>query len=202
MAASFESMTAGRGGHLGAVGLLDFFSGRRYNLPMLTGLVVFTLLAAGGEVVDHSPTHFIIRSSFRVSAPAEKAYEALVEDVAQWWHPDHTWSGDPENLSIAAQAGGCFCEKLEDGGSVKHMEVVYVERRKMLRMSGGLGPLQELPVAGVMIFSFDEDELGTEINLEYKVSGHYEDGLHSLAPAVDQVLTLQLSRLGAFIEGN
>ena len=167
-------------------------------IPLLIWLGV---LGGPSEILDSSETHFRLRTSFRVSATADKAYEALVEDVDKWWHPDHTYSGDSEKLSIEARAGGCFCEQLEDGGSVRHLEVVYVEPRHMIRLTGGLGPLQELAAAGMMAISFDEDELGTEITLEYKVSGHYEDGMDSLAPAVNEVLSIQLSRLGAYIEG-
>ena len=76
-----------------------------------------------------------------------------------------------------------------------------MEPRKLIRMTGGLGPLQELPVAGMMAVTLDEDELGTEITLEYKVSGHYEEGMDSLAAAVNEVLSIQVSRLGTYIEG-
>ena len=42
---------------------------------------------------------------------------------------------------------------------------------------------------------------GTEIALEYRVSGHGSEGLDSLAPEIDSVLKTQLARLGAHVEG-
>ena len=42
-----------------------------------------------------------------------------------WWDPSHTWSGSAKNLTFEPKAGGCFCEKLADGGSVQHGRVIY-----------------------------------------------------------------------------
>ena len=167
-------------------------------------MVAFTLLlmfAGVGEVVDSSKSGFTVRNTFQVSAPAEKVFEKLVDDVGKWWDPAHTWSGESKNLSIEARAGGCFCEKLEDGGSVEHLTVVYVDKGKTLRMRGALGPLQEMGVTGAATFSFVESSAGTEIVLEYRVTGYSPEGLDTLAPVVDEVLRLQLGRLGAYVEG-
>ena len=68
-------------------------------------------------------------------------YNSIVDDVGLWWDSSHTFSGNAENLSIDDKAGGCFCENLENGGSVRHLEVVFVDPGKTLRMIGGLGPL-------------------------------------------------------------
>lgn len=168
---------------------------------MLTSMLFLMVAGVGAEVVDGSATHFVVRNTFRVSASAENAYKALVEDVDKWWHPDHTWSGNPKKLSIDEEAGGCFCEELEHGGSVEHMRVIHVDRGKLFRMSGALGPLQEMAVAGTLTFTFEESDAGTEIVLEYRVFGHHAEGVEALAPAVDEVLKLQLSRLGAYVEG-
>ena len=165
---------------------------------MLT-LALLTLLS--GEVVVASETSFTVRNTFQVSAKAEKVFEALVDDVDQWWDPAHTRSGESKRLSIEAKAGGCFCEELEDGGSVQHLEVIYVDKSKLLRMKGGLGSLQEMAVAGVLTFLFTDTGAGTEIALEYRVSGHGSEGLDSLAPEIDSVLKTQLARLGAHVEG-
>ena len=39
-------------------------------------------------------------------------------------------------------AGGCFCERLKDGGSVQLLQVVYAAPGEGLRLRGALGPLQ------------------------------------------------------------
>jgi len=158
-------------------------------------------LAGAPEVLDSAESGFTVRSTFQVSASAEKVFEKLVDDVGKWWDPAHTWSGKSENLSIEAKAGGCFCEKLDGGGSVEHLTVVYADKGKTLRMRGALGPLQEMAVTGTLTFSFVESESGTTIVLDYRVSGYSPEGLEALAPVVDEVLRSQLGRLGAYVEG-
>ncbi len=164
-------------------------------------LTLALLILLSGEVVESSETSFTVRNTFQVSATTKKVFEVLVDDVDQWWDAEHTWSGESKRLSIEAKAGGCFCEELEDGGSVQHLEVIYVDKGKILRMRGGLGPLQEMAVAGVLTFLLTDTGAGTEIVLEYRVSGHGSEGLDSLAPDIDSVLKTQLARLGAHVEG-
>ena len=45
------------------------------------------------------------------------------------------------NLSLDAAPGGCFCERLPNGGGVEHMRVTYVEPGKRIVLTGSLGPL-------------------------------------------------------------
>ena len=52
--------------------------------------------------------------------------------------------------------GGCFCEAFPDGGGVEHLRVVHVAPDRMLRLSGGLGPLQAFGVAGSLTWKLEE----------------------------------------------
>lgn len=168
--------------------------------------ILFALgLAAGagtGEVLDASKTGFTSNNSAQVSLPPDTVYRVLVDDVGRWWNADHTYSGDSANLSIAARAGGCFCETLADGGSVQHMEVVYAEPGSSLRLRGGLGPLQAMAVAGAMTFALEANETGTRITLTYVVGGYSPatGGLGSLAEAVDSVVGAQLQSLTNYLD--
>jgi hypothetical protein len=69
-----------------------------------------------------------------------------------------------------------------------------------LRLQAWLGPLQELPVSGVLTFATGRREDATRLRLTYRVAGAPEAGLDKLAPAVDAVLGEQARRLKAFIE--
>ena len=86
-----------------------------------------------------------------IQASPENVYAALTGKVGSWWNPEHTYSHDSRNLSIDARPGGCFCEKLDNGGGVEHMKVVLAWPGRMLRMTGALGPLQGSGLAGSMI---------------------------------------------------
>ncbi len=152
------------------------------------------------EVVDSAETGFTVKNMIVVKTDSGNVFRSLVKDIDQWWSPDHTFSGKSENLRIDAKAGGCFCEKLDGGGSVRHMEVVFVKPGKMLRMTGALGPLQSLGVSGSMTFLLYSTSEGTAVELTYSVGGYVPGGLQNWASPVDQVLILQLTRLKNFIE--
>jgi uncharacterized protein YndB with AHSA1/START domain len=167
-------------------------------------LLALGLLLAGSpsvfaDVVDSSPAGFTVKVVVDVAAPSERAYQALTERIGSWWDKDHTWSGNAANLSIDAKAGGCFCERLANGG-VTHMTVIYAEPGKLLRLSGGLGPLQDLAVTGVMAWAFTEAAGKTTIQVTYKVGGYAPGaGVGALAAPVDGVLTAQVRRLAQFV---
>jgi uncharacterized protein YndB with AHSA1/START domain len=156
--------------------------------------------AAHAEVVDSAADGFTVRNTAVISAPADRVYRAAVKEVGDWWHPDHTFSGDSANLRIEARAHGCFCEKLEKGGEVRHLTVVAAQPGMMLRMTGGLGPLQGLAVTGTLTLSFAEEEGKTTVELTYTVAGYRPGGMAEWAGAVDDVLREQLERLQRHVE--
>src|SRR5690606_21620464 len=121
-------------------------------------------------------------------------WDALVDDVGQWWPADHTWWGDAARLSIRAEAGGCFCE-IDGARQAQHMTISFVEPGKLLRMSGGLGPLQGMGVHGVLEWRLSEENDGTRIVLWYRVGGYTPQDLSTIAPVVDRVQALQLGGL-------
>lgn len=156
--------------------------------------------AARSEVVARSASGFQSTTSVWVSRPARDAYERAVGAVGRWWDPAHTYSGDAANLTLQASAGGCFCETLPGGGSVQHLEVAYVQPGAAIRLLGGLGPLQEIGAGGALTWKFETIDGRTRLTWTYRVTGMEADDAAKLAGPVDQVLGLQLSRLGRFID--
>ncbi len=130
--------------------------------------------------------------------PSE-VYVALTRDVSLWWDANHSFSGEARNFYMEARAGGCFCERLAGGGSVRHMEVLQAKPSEFLRLGGGLGPLQREAVNGAMDFVLEPTESGTRISYRYAVGGYLPQGLDKWADAVDQVQLGQLERLKAFL---
>ena len=120
---------------------------------VLAGVLAALPCAAVAEVKSASADGFLIEHRFTIAAPAAKAWESLLHPE-RWWPADHTWSGKRENLSLAADIGGCFCERW-DGNSVEHGRVILVMPGKMLRLDAALGPLQEMAVSGVITVSLE-----------------------------------------------
>ena len=100
---------------------------------------------------------------------------------------------------IETKAGGCFCEVSGDK-SAEHMRISFVEPQKLLRMTGGLGPLQGMGMYGSMDWKFSEESGVTTVILKYKVSGYSPDGFEQLAPIVAKVQGLQLEGLKTFLD--
>lgn len=170
------------------------------KMIILSALSLFGLSNAHSEVVDSSAVGFTVRDTMVVAATPDKVYHDLAAEVGKWWSSDHTFSGNSRNLSIEDKAGGCFCEKLENGGSVRHLTVVFAEPGKYLRMIGGLGPLQAMAVIGSLTWSLAQAQKGTRVELTYTVGGYTPGGLQHLAPIVDRVLLEQFQRLKRYVE--
>lgn len=160
--------------------------------------------AAQAEVTAKSDDGFAISLSVETAATKDQAWRELLTP-SHWWSPAHTWSGDAANLYNDGQATGCFCEKLprpkdapegQRMGSVEHMHVIYADPQTgLLRMTGGLGPLQSEPVRGLLTVTLKPGAGGTRIELTYRVAGFVTMKGAELAPLVDKVLAEQLSRL-------
>lgn len=168
---------------------------------MRTGLFFAMLVTCGAvhsEVIDSAPQGFTVRHRAQVAAAPSVAWAALT-DIARWWEPQHTYSNDARNLSLQPMVGGCFCEKLGLYGGIEHMRVLYAEPVKHLRLEGALGPLQELAVTGRMTWDIAELAGATQITMTYAVGGHAGRPVSDLAAVVDEVVGVQVERLGRFI---
>ncbi len=154
------------------------------------------------SVADSTVNGFTVKFEQVIQVLPDSLFVIITRDVSKWWNPEHTFSGKASNLSIEPRANGCFCEKLGNGGSVRHMEVVFALPGKTLRLEGGLGPLQMFGVAGSMTFSLKPDgKNGTKLILQYSVGGYIPGGAQKWSVLVDHMLGEQLTRLKNFVEG-
>ena len=167
-------------------------------LAALLGCVAWTAVHA--EITDAEANGFTVKHAVTISADRASVYAAAVDRIGDWWSSDHTFSGNAANLYIETGTPGCFCETLGEGAGLVHMAVTFVNPGVMLRLTGGLGPLGLLGVAGNMTWEFDAAEDGTVMTLQYAVGGYMPGGLDAFAEAVDGVLVEQMTRLKAFIE--
>ncbi|MFK8051501.1 MAG: ATPase [Woeseiaceae bacterium] len=165
---------------------------------VLFGLGLSRPVAA--EVSDAAENGFVVRHQLQIVAPVETAWRMFVGHIGEWWDSGHTYSGDASNLFIEARPLGCFCERLSDSDAVVHLTVTVIRENKLLRLTGGLGPLGLMGVDGNMTLSFSGDESVTNVAMQYQVGGYSPDGLDSIAPAVDQMLGSQLARYVRFVE--
>ena len=145
-----------------------------------------------------SPAGFLVTQRHEVHASAQQVFEAIGR-IGQWWNDAHTYSGHAANLSLDLVGGGCFCEKW-DGNSVQHAQVIQVRRGAVVRMQGGLGPLQPLPVNAVLTFAIATVADKTQLTVTYAVAGNADAALDKLAGPVDSVIGDATDRLVAYVE--
>lgn len=168
-----------------------------------SALVFFALLAshaAFAEVVDSAAGGFSLRHSIEIAAPRADVWNAAIDDVGAWWSDDHTISGDAGRMRIEERPQGCFCETLGTNSGIVHMTVTFVNPTVVLRLSGGLGPLGLMGVAGNMTWEFEDTGTGTMLTWRYAVGGYLPQGLDQVAPAVDGVLVEQMNALKRHVE--
>lgn len=163
------------------------------------GLAVLSAPAAA-EVAASSEAGFVLHNEAVVAASPDTAFAALAQP-GDWWSSEHSYSGDAANMTLEARAGGCFCERIpEGGGSVEHMRVVYFDPRvRALRLRGALGPLQGEALTGTLTMTVEPAGTGSKIAWDYVVGGYARFPLKDFAPAVDGVVAEQLNRLAALL---
>lgn len=153
---------------------------------------------AAAEIVSSSANALHIRHVVQVVMPTQTAYSAFT-NVSAWWDNEHTYSGDAANMSLAATAGGCFCERVpKTGGSVEHMRIAFVEPGARIVMTGSLGPLLYEATSGVLDVKVERIAGGSRVTLDYKVAGFAGSNAATLAPLIDSVLGDQIKRFRAF----
>jgi uncharacterized protein YndB with AHSA1/START domain len=173
---------------------------KRSNVVIVAILFMIFAAPLRGEVVESTAAGFLVRNTATIAAPPAKVYTALTDGIGGWWDPAHTFSHDAHNLSVDARPGGCFCERLPDGGGVQHMTVVYASPGKLLRLAGAIGPLQEAALAGTMTWNLQQAGGGTTVEMTYTVGGFRAGGFRDIPAVVDGVLRGQLARLKALVE--
>ena len=170
----------------------------RWLIAALT-LPPVMLASAHAAVIEANASGFTLENTIHVPTDADATWHALVNDVGRWWPRDHTWWGEASSLTIEPRAGGCFCER-NGRQQALHMLVTFTDPGKLLRMTGGLGPLQGMGLHGALEFRFAPAEGGgTTITMFYRAGGYTPDDLSQFAPIVDQVQAQQLGALGTYL---
>lgn len=176
----------------------------RIFIACAAGCLAFTP-PAFAEVKTSSDSGFNVVHIASVKASTEDIWKRLIAPK-DWWNKSHSWSGSTDGFYIDAQANGCFCElfqekgsdgKVKTVGSVEHMRVIFAQPGKVLRMQGGLGPLQSEAVTGTLTVAMEPSKDGqtTKISFSYVVGGYMRYKVSEIAPAVDTVLGDQFQRL-------
>lgn len=161
---------------------------------LCTVLLAALATPAAAEVRFSAPSGFEIEHRFETALSPQRFYP-LLANIGSWWSDAHTYSGKAANLSLSPQPGGCWCEKLPEGGGIEHMRVVQAQPGRKLVLTGSLGPLITEATTGVMTWSVEPKGSGSAFVLNYRVAGFYKGDGARLAKVVDQVLAAQVKSI-------
>lgn len=160
------------------------------------GFALLLAAPASAELTEAAPDHFVSRSEAVVTLPPDRVWAALI-DWPAWWDKAHTYSGSAAALHLEPRSGGPLQERWA-GGSTLHATVLTAMPPRLLRLSGGFGPLQSLPVTAVVDFALRPEGAGTKVTMIYRVSGAPAWKLDTLAAPVDAVMSAGFARLVRF----
>ena len=167
------------------------------RLALLCAIGTIAVLGSGkvrAEVTAVSANGVTSTHTHTLPLPPEEAWALLTDGLNRWWDASHSYGAVAENLSLDiganGLAGGCLCERLDDGGWVEHLRVIFVQPGKTVRLQGALGPLVDMGLHGVMRWTLvpaEGEPSSSVFTSRYMVTGHLEGGFEQLAPVVDQV---------------
>ena len=162
---------------------------------MMRAAAISMLIAApaSAAVISSAPDGFVSQNETLVPLPPAAVWAALTNWTA-WWDPAHSYSGKPGTLTLDARAGGALLETWP-GGSTLHATVVNAMPPTLLRLHGGFGPLQSLPVTAVLDFTLKAEGGATRLTMTYRVAGSATSKLGTLAAPVDAVMSAGFARL-------
>ena len=168
--------------------------------PIFAALTVFLFAqsTSQAEIVSSSNDHFKLEMQAKSTLSSKEVWDRLIAP-SEWWHADHTYSGDAKNLTLNLTAGGLWREDWASG-SVAHGRVLLAEPPRLLRLDAPFGPLQELAVESVWTITIAPDEAGSIVKFEFVANGSTQSDLEALAPTVDFVKSEALKNLVALRE--
>ncbi len=126
------------------------------------------------EIKKLNITGFSFEHELNLPGTPEIIFDAVTGDISGWW--DHSFSDDPYKLYIEPKPGGGFWEIFdEEGNGVKHADVIFAQRGKMLRFEGPLG-LSGKAVQMVHAYSFEPvGDDSTKLMVSVHAMGEFGD---------------------------
>jgi hypothetical protein len=170
-----------------------------YNPAIIIPILIFIIISqVKAENRELQTGAFEVTHQLMLPGSPENIFDTVTGDISSWW--DHSFSKKPMKFYIEPWPGGGFFEIFDEAGNgVKHAEVIFAGRGKILRFEGPLG-LSGYAVKIVTTYDFESASGDfTLLKVTIKAAGEMEAGW---AETVDQVwYHFLLERLKPYVEG-
>lgn len=110
-----------------------------------------------------------------ISAPRARVWQALTDEINEWWLPDFHMAGEGSVVSFKAEAGGQLLERHENGKSLLWCTVIFCEPGVAVQMTGHIAPEWGGPTASMLKFHLEDRDGGTVLKITDALFGYVSD---------------------------
>ena len=110
-----------------------------------------------------------------IEAPRERVWQALTEEINDWWLPDFHMTGEGSVVTFDAKAGGQLYEQHESGKSLLWCTVTMCDPGVSIQMAGHIAPDWGGPTASMLKFHLEDRDGGTLFRITDALFGHVSD---------------------------
>ncbi len=116
----------------------------------------------------------ILQYSFQIpiSAPLERVWQSLSEDINAWWMTDYRVFGESSRVTLSADTGGVLLETGDDGSSLEWYRVQMCVPGKSLHLVGYLAPDWGGPTLSMLSLTLQPVESGCVLTVADALSGN------------------------------
>jgi len=156
----------------------------KYLISTVLLITLLSDLSAQEDVPAMTFGHFTFERTLVLPGSPEEIYDAITGDISGWW--DHTFFRNPARFVVDNFPGGGFWEIFdENGDGVRHAEVIYAHRGKILRLDGPFG-LSGRAIQKVVTYYLSPGAAAgtTELRLVVHCTGAYEAAVPEMVERV------------------
>ncbi len=110
-----------------------------------------------------------------IEASRERVWDALTNEVNDWWLPDFRVSGKPERVVFEPRVGGGLYEDAGNGAGLLWFTVVSLKPQESMHLVGQICPPFGGPATAMLYLVLEERGSETLLKITNALVGHVSD---------------------------
>lgn len=116
---------------------------------------------------------FEIEQNIEINAKPEEVYNALTQNIANWWGRPYIINEQATELTLEPKVGGLFYESWGENEGFKWGEVTYIKNNEVLEITGTFG--MRNAIHSKVCFTLSKKGMGTNVELSHTAFGGVDD---------------------------